>query len=67
MVLRGGARASTPTPWTDEMLQARCTKQDGSPWDVLVERQNRITHNDRLPLMKGWDWCDFLHNYTKPE
>ena len=34
---------------------------------ALIEKQNRITHNDRHPLMTGWTFCDFLKRYNRPE
>ena len=46
---------------------AQCDLEDGRPWMVLVEKQNRITQNDRHPLMPNWSFCKFLDEYGKPE
>ena len=79
VVIRGGAAAVTDLDrWSDEALLApretgagagypRCALQDGRKWYVTVEKNNRISHNDRLPLMDGWDFCKFLHAYRQPD
>ena len=68
LVLRGGAAATTDLDrWTDESLRQQCKLEGGAPWHVLVEKQNRITQNDRNPLMHGWEFCQFLDEYAKPE
>jgi len=68
LVLRGGSAAiSDLAQWTDEALLAECDLEDGRPWRVLVEKQNRITQNDRHPLMPDWTFCKFLEEYSKPE
>ena len=68
ILLKGGAAAWTNLmDWTDEALLEQCMLSDGRPWRVLVEKQNRITQNDRNPLMPDWDFCKFLTEYRKPE
>ena len=68
-VMRGGAASATDlSSWTNEALLKVCKLENGAPWRVLVEKQNRITQNDRHPLMPGdWDFCKFLTEYQKPE
>ena len=53
--------------WSDEALLADCSLASGTPWYVLVEKQNRITQNDRHPLMPDWDFCKFLSSYQTAE
>ena len=69
LVLRGGASAITnSSEWSDEALLEDCTLGDkNDSWHVLVEKQNRITQNDRHPLMEGWTFCQFLESFDKPE
>jgi hypothetical protein len=81
VVLRGGAAAITNLKaWTDERLLGRappnpdgspgarrCEIEDGRPFYVIVEKNNRVSHNDRLPLQDGWDFCKFLREYRKPD
>ena len=53
--------------WTDEELLKRCRLKGDRPWQVLVETQNRITQNDRHPLMPPeFDFCRFLESYRDP-
>ena len=44
----------------------RCTLKDGSPWRVIVEKNNRVSHNDRLPLLDGWNFCQYLRTRRCP-
>ncbi len=68
LVLRGGAAAATDLAlWTDDALRQACELEGGQPWHVLVEKQNRITQNDRHPLMPNWNFCQFLDEYVKPQ
>jgi hypothetical protein len=69
LMIKGGTAAWTNlTDWTDEALLEVCMLSTGRPWNVLVEKQNRITQNDRNPLMgPDWDFCKFLTEYRKPE
>ena len=68
LVLRGGTSAATDlSAWSDDALLTDCKLEDGKPWQVLVEKQNRITQNDRHPLMAGWTFCQFLQSYRTPE
>ena len=67
MIKGGAARWTDLERWSDEALLAECALEDGEPWRVLVEKQNRITQNDRHPLMPDWDFCRFLREYRKPE
>jgi hypothetical protein len=78
-VIRGAAAAVTKLEgWEDDVLLAprdgdggsaapKCALENGRPWFVTVERNNRISHNDRLPLENGWDWCRFVREYRKPD
>ena len=75
VVLRGGTAAiANLTAWTDEALLAedehgrrRCELADGDRWIVTVEKNNRITNNDRTPVLSGWDFCTFLAEYRRPD
>ena len=68
LVLRGAAAEwSQAGKWTDEALAAECQLSNGQPWQVLVEKYNRIVSNSRHPLMHGWDFCHFLRQYRRPE
>lgn len=68
LVIRGGAAAVTDLgTWSDASLLANCNMSDGRPWRVLVEKQNRITANNRHPVMDGWTFCQFLTEYRKAE
>ena len=68
ILLRGGTAAWTALEsWSDESLKARCQLEGGYPWEVLVEKFNRIVQNDRHPLIGRWDFCQFLDEYRKPE
>jgi len=69
VVVRGGGRAvmKDGQMWDDSFLTEHCTKGDGRPWLALIERNNRITQNDRHPLMYDWTFCDFIANYKRPE
>ena len=68
IVLRGGTAAWTDLDsWSDESLKTRCQLEGGHPWEVLVEKFNRIIQNDRHPLIGRWDFCQFLEEYRKPE
>ena len=68
LLVRGGAAAVVDVAaWSDEALLTTCKLTDGRPWQVLVEKQNRITSNDRHPLMPpGFDFCQFLAAYRDP-
>lgn len=75
VVLRGAAAAVTDLDgWSDESLLAplesghpKCALADGSPWRVVVESNNRISHNDREPILSGWNFCQYLGEYRKPD
>ena len=78
VLLRGGAAQVVDLAgWTDEALLApvpggtrdalKCNLDNGWPWYVTVEQNNRISHNDRWPLVDGWDFCKFLREYRKPD
>lgn len=75
VVVRGGAAAVTDLDgWSDEALMApfendhpKCALEDGRPWTVVVEQNNRISHNDRWPLIDGWNFCQYLREYRKPD
>jgi len=75
VLLRGGAAAITDLAgWSDEALRgslenghAKCARPDGKPWTVIVEQNNRISHNDRHPLVSGWSFCHYLNEYRKPD
>lgn len=73
--LRGAAAAVTDLAgWTDEALlgasnetgRPKCALDNGRPWYVTVEQNNRISHNDRLPLAEGYDFCRYLREYRDP-
>lgn len=67
LVLRGGTSAATSLEsWSDDALLKDCNLTNGAPWHVLVEKQNRITQNDRHPLVP-LTFCQFLESYRKPE
>lgn len=77
IVLRGGAAVLTNLEaWSDENLLAlrdddtgapMCELKDGGPWHVTVEKNNRITHNDRWPLVAGYDFCRYVREYREPD
>jgi len=68
LLLRGGAASATElSRWTDEALLEVCKHESGAPLRVIVEKQNRVTQNDRYPMISDWDFCKFLDEYRKPE
>jgi len=69
LVVRGGARAAMvgAQPWDDAFLTAHCKLATGRPWRALIEKNNRITQNDRHPLMYDWTFCDFMSKYRTAE
>lgn len=76
VLLRGLAHEITnQSSWTDAALldkdgrpgHAKCERENGRPWYVTVEVNNRISHNDRWPLLPDWDFCRFVREYQQPE
>lgn len=77
IVLRGGAAVLTNLEaWSDENLLAlrddgtgtpMCELKGGGSWRMTVEKNNRITHNDRWPLVDNYDFCRFLREYRQPD
>ena len=75
VVLRDAAAAITKLDgWSDEALRApyqggspKCALENGRPFPVIVEKNNRVSHNDRHPLEPGWNFCDFLAAYRAPD
>jgi len=68
VLVRGAAAAATPlSEWSHEAMLHRCNRKDGTPWSVTIERNNRVSHNDRWPLVSGWNFCQYLEAYRKPE
>ena len=66
VLLRGAAsKATNLSDWSDEALLSarddadhlRCELKGGGRWWVTVEKNNRISHNDRFPLAEGYARC----------
>ena len=54
--------------WSDDSLKSNCKLSNGQDWITIVEKNKRITHNDRLPFMDDINtFCDFITNYRKQE
>ena len=52
--------------WSDDSLRNNCKLSNGRDWNTIVEKNKRITHNDRLPFNVN-TFCDFIDNYKKQD